>query len=476
MELELNDIQGFVVKGYTYLPLACYKMLKITDAVLAKQWLASLRPQITTANKEARHSSCVNVAVSCFGLRALGLPDDVVQSFAVEFLDYSFDNPVKQHELRILGDVGKNAPAHWEWGGNDQDRQQIHILLMVFASDEAQLNELLARYDKDLTAHKLEGVHQFFSNPMPDEKEHFGFRDGISQPEIEGYNNKNSYEMPIKAGEFILGYPNEYALLPETPEVQASYDAKNILPTLPTKADYKDVGKNGSYMVFRHLEQDVKGFWTFMQEATKEVDGYDVERLGAKVVGRWQSGAPITTCHMHDNAGMNRHNDFGYAETDKDGMQCPIASHIRRSNPRDTFMEDPKKSTAFARKHRLMRRGRSYGVPFVASLSAKDILAKPDDGIKRGLYFLAINANFGRQFNFIQQTWINDGGFQGLSHEPDVLLGSQTEAVNGITTYFSMPQESVRQRIKTHEAYIHVRGSMNFFLPSLRAIDWIANV
>jgi deferrochelatase/peroxidase EfeB len=173
---------------------------------------------------------------------------------------------------------------------------------------------------------------------------------------------------------------------------------------------------------------------------------------------------------------MGKHNDFNYAETDKDGMKCPIAAHIRRSNPRDTFTEDAEKSIAFARKHRLMRRGRSYGVPFVPSLKAEDILLKPDDGVKRGLYFVAINANFGRQFNFIQQAWISDGGFQGLSHEPDVLLGGQAEVLNGNTTYFSMPQETARQRIKTHEAYIHVRGSMNFFLPSLRAVQWIADL
>lgn len=476
MNLELDDIQGFVVKGYVYLPVACYKMLRITDAPLAKKWLASLQPRLTTANRQARHDSCVNIALSYFGLQALNLPADTIKTFAVEFMDYSFDNPLKQHDLRILGDVGKNAPEHWHWGGKDEERQQIHILLMLFADNEAHLNQLINQYEAEMTAHKLEEVNQFFSNPLPNEKEHFGFRDGISQPEIEGYKNKNTYEAPIKAGEFILGYPNEYNLLPETPETQASYDAQNILPASPTKAGYKDIGKNGTYMIFRQLEQDVKGFWTFLQQATKEVDGYSVERLGAKVVGRWQSGAPVTECPMHDKPDMNKHNDFTYAETDKDGMKCPIGAHIRRSNPRDTFTEDAKKSIVFARKHRLIRRGRSYGVPFVANFDAQEILLKPDDGVQRGLYFLALNANFGRQFNFIQQAWISDGSFQGLSHEPDVVLGNQAEVLSKNQTYFSMPQETARQRIKTHEAYVRVRGSMNFFLPSLRAVQWIASL
>jgi deferrochelatase/peroxidase EfeB len=240
MNLELDDIQGFVVKGYTYLPVACYKMLRITDAPLAKKWLASLQPRLTTANKQARHDSCVNIALSYFGLQALKLPADTIHTFAVEFMDYPFENPLKQHDLRILGDVGKNAPEHWHWGGKDEERQQIHILLMLFADNEARLNQLINQYEAEMTAHKLEEVNQFFSHPLPNEKEHFGFRDGISQPEIEGYKNKSTYEAPIKAGEFILGYPNEYDLLPETPETQASHDVQNILPASPTeKADVK---------------------------------------------------------------------------------------------------------------------------------------------------------------------------------------------------------------------------------------------
>lgn len=474
--LELDDIQGFAVKGYSYLEAASYKMIKIKDADSAKQWIGKIISQITTANRENRHEYCANLSISYYGLQALRLSTESVYSFDLDFQEEGFASPITQNRLRTLGDIGTNAPENWEWGGNDTDRANIHLLLMLFAKDDANLKQFCEIFEKDFDAYQLEQVHEFFTHKMPNSKEHFGFRDSIAQPEIEGYSKKPASENVIKAGEFILGYVNEYNILPESPYASEAEDKKNILPTFPNKKGYKDIGKNGTYIVFRQLEQDVKAFWSFIKKAAQEVNGYDLERLGAKIVGRWRSGAPITKCPIHDNPDLAQDNDFNYAETDTDGMKCPIGAHIRRSNPRDAFMKDAKKSVLFAQKHRLMRRGRSYGKPFVENFDLNEILTKPDDGVKRGLYFLAVNANFGRQFNFIQQAWVNDGAFQGLSHEPDVLLGSQTEVAEGEKTYFSMPQEPIRQRIEVPKAYIRVRGSMNFFLPSMRTLQWIANL
>ena len=474
--LDLDDIQGLIVKGYGYMPSAAYKLLTIQDPQAAKKWLAKITPELTTANRQKRHDFCVNLAISYFGLQALQIPQDTVNSFALEFQEHPFQDVITQHRLRILGDVGDNAPQHWEWGGVDEERQKIHLILMLFASSEAHLQEICQTVEKDFSQYGITELRHFITHQLPENKEHFGFHDGLAQPEIEGYTKEAPSDNVIKAGEFILGYKNEYDRFPESPTVSKQLDAQNILPTATNDAASKDIGKNGSYMVFRQLEQNVKGFWDFVNNAAQKLEGYTTEHLAAKIVGRWKSGAPITLAPDKDNPDLANFDSFGFYDQDFDGMKCPIGSHIRRSNPRDAFMKNKKKGIAFSRKHRFLRRGRSYGKPFVESFDVQDILKKPQDDHKRGLHFIGFNTSFGRQFEFIQQAWETNPMFLGLAQEPDPLLGSQVLAENKIEAVFSMPQCPVRQRVTNMETYIRVRGSMYFFLPSLRAIQWITTL
>lgn len=165
--------------------------------------------------------------------------------------------------------------------------------------------------------------------------EHFGFNDGITNPEIVGIGKKqgphsNDKVMP---GEFILGCPNEYDKYPFSPQINGM-----------------DIGRNGSYMVFRQLEQDVKGFWKFVKDAAAADPFFkgDYNLLAAKMVGRRRDGTPLTP---QEPANQEDKNGFLYSEEDKDGQYCPVGAHIRKTNPRDGIDHDPGASLDVASKH-----------------------------------------------------------------------------------------------------------------------------
>ena len=163
-------------------------------------------------------------------------------------------------------------------------------------------------------------------------------------------------------------------------------DPRNLLPPAPDDPSVRDLGKNGSYLVFRHLRQDVHGFWRCLAEkAPGKLPGDAVQSsvaLASKMVGRWPSGAPLVKSPAADDPALADDNDFMYfGSGDPDGLKCPIGSHIRRSNPRDAL--DPRpgsdRSIEVGKRHRILRRGRAYGPPVAASMEPADIMAKPDD-------------------------------------------------------------------------------------------------
>ena len=177
-----------------------------------------------------------------------------------------------------------------------------------------------------------------------DDFEPFGFRDGISQPFVEGLSKTGPPETTVRAGEFVLGYPNEYGLYTDRPLLDASADPGGTLPRDAEGSGRADLGRNGSYLVFRQLRQDVPGFWRYVDDATRRPDGSsDPEarlRLASKMVGRWPSGAPLTLAPDADDPSLADANDFAYHELDPRGARCPVGSHIRRSHPRDSL--DPR--------------------------------------------------------------------------------------------------------------------------------------
>jgi Dyp-type peroxidase family len=310
--------------------------------------------------------------------------------------------------------------------------------------------------------------------PLTD-REHFGFHDGVSQPAIEGLGRTDSPSNTIRAGEFILGYPNEYGLFADSPTLDRSADPTGLLPVSPPGNGTADLGKNGSYLVVRQLAQDVPGFWGFVDRAAQALDGDghdgDPVELAAKMMGRWPSGAPLVSSPDRDDPALSDENDFAYHHLDPHGQRCPKGSHVRRAHPRDSLDPDPgsDKSIAIGKRHRILRRGRQFG-SWVSPLASTGERGANDD--ERGLYFMCLNANLARQFEFVQHTWINNPKFDGLYDDADPVVA--TRLTTGRS--FSLQAAPVRRRVTGLPSFVTVRGGAYFFLPGIRAVRYLASL
>lgn len=426
MTLELADVQGLFARGYGDLKSAAFLLLRVDDPAAARRSLGELA--ITHA-EDRRPEHALNIAFTSSGLERLGLPGEDLGQFSNEFVA----GMTTAHRTRILGDVGENAPERWDWGNHTTP---VDAVLLLYARDEASLRPLEQPPAGFSLARRL-GTADL------DGFEPFGFRDGISQPFVEGLGKTGPREQTVRAGEFLLGYENEYGHTLDVPLL-----------------------RNGSYLVFRQLRQDVGGFWRFCDEETRRADGSsDPEarlRLAAKMVGRWPSGAPLALTPEKDDPSLGEANDFGYHAEDQRGARCPVGSHIRRSNPRDSLDPDPgsDRSLEINRRHRIVRRGREYGPP----LPLEQALAE-DDSAERGLHFICLNANIARQFEFVNHTWLNNPKFGQLHDDADPFFAPGC---------FTIPTDGVRERVTHVPRFVTVKGGAYFFLFGLAALRNLA--
>jgi Dyp-type peroxidase family len=461
--LEFSDTQGLVFSGYQQKPFASYLVLRVDQIAAARRWLRELAEQVTTGADRPPEVS-INFALSAAGLQALGVDEDTLQTFPLEFRE---GMAASETRSRALGDTGQSHPSHWRWGNLDS---RAHALLMVYAARQGLLDSVVAT-QRGAFSDGFSCGYERRTAALPERKEHFGFADGIAQPVIEGSRPAELGAASIKPGEFILGYPNEYGKLPFVPHAASALDVGGHLAADAADSQRKALGRNGSFLVVRELDQYVYAFWDYMRQAASRLEpgaaAADIAvRLAAKCVGRWPSGAPLVLAPSSDNPRLATSNDFAYAK-DAEGARCPVGAHIRRSNPRDSLDPSPRESERAVNRHRILRRGRSYG----------PALDQPwhvtaDDGVERGLFFMCVNANIRRQFEFVQQTWVNNPKFDGLYDERDPLLGDR--AADG--GEFTIPDEPARQRLEGMPRFVEVRGGEYFFLPSVRALKFLASL
>jgi Dyp-type peroxidase family len=445
--LEFADIQGLVVRGYGNLPAACYVLIEIPDSAAAgaHAWLGRLSSQLDTAESRPTDSA-TNVAFTHAGLRKLGLPATSLAMFPLEFVDGMVDS----HRSRILGDVDESAPEYWDWGG--PLTTGVDAVLLLFATENAALEQLYSTRKQQLEQAGLRELVRLDTSDLGG-REHFGFRDGISQPTIAGFGRTDTPMNTIEPGEFVVGYHNEHGQFAQAP----------------------DFARDGSYLVFRQLRQDVRGFWRFVDGATRNLDGRSNESrrtwLAAKLVGRWPSGAPLVKVPDGDDPTLATDNDFAYAANDLYGFRCPIGSHIRRGNPRDSLEPGPgtQQSINVGKHHRLIRRGREYGPPVDRQTLFSDDAAHGDD-VERGLQFICLCSDIARQFEFVQHTWLMSTKFSGLYDDSDPLLGAPPAA----SGTFTVPAQPLRHRYSGLSRFVSVRGGAYFFLPGIRATKYLA--
>jgi deferrochelatase/peroxidase EfeB len=491
-DMDFEDIQGLLRYGYGKMGRARFELLRIKDLTSAQSWLeeAAITNAVETSPPP---STALQVAFTVAGLHALGVPHGVIKGFSHEFRGGMSD----PNRARQLGDIGANAPELWRWGkpGNEP-----HLVVMIYASKE--------RFDA--YAKSVKGMHwdnafeRVANSPLEttelDRYEPFGFADGISQPEIDWRGEKQirgpefAYSNITAAGELVLGHPNEYGKITDRPLLEDSPETAH-LPPAPEAPDLRDLGRNGTYLVIRQLEQDVRGFWSFLHEKSGG-DSTAAEALGAAMVGRTREGEPLASAPEAPIPGIapdDKLNQFDFS-ADPAGSRCPFGSHLRRANPRNAdfpvrpanlfkkvaimlgfgprgFRDDLESSVRF---HRIVRRGREFGVGIIP----EDALSPaPPDEKPRGIHFICLNANISRQFEFLQNAWMAGTKFSGLTGESDPLTGTR-EPIPGcpVTSGFTRPREDAPpERIKGLPRFVTVRGGAYFFMPGLRALKYIAS-
>jgi Dyp-type peroxidase family len=473
--IETKDIQGIILKGYSNLPAADFLLLGIKDPKAVKNWLKNNISEITTGIEKPMERA-MNLAITMDGLKQLGLDATTLNSFPMEMED----GMLTRHKQDYLGDYGNSDPANWEWGG--KKTEPIHILLMLYGANETIMNAYYSKQKKQLEENGFYAIKKLDTTVLPLRKEHFGFQDGIAQPTIKGLGRSDNPENTVAAGEFILGYKNEYDQYPMGPVMNPAIDKENILSPSPVQPALKDLGKNGSYIVFRQYQQDVVKFWRYMDESTRleneKCNEHEMIKMASKMVGRWPSGSPVTLCPEKDNSTKSDTDSFGYRHSDSEGLKCPFASHIRRTNPRDAQDMSAKSSVGIANKHRILRRGRSYGTPVASTMDPEDILKVSHAEGERGLHFICFNADIGRQFEFIQNAWVNNPKFEGLYDERDPITGNHSHPSNSKKTgTFSVPQhEGLRNRYTDVPEFVNVKGGAYFFMPGIKAIKFLSTI
>jgi deferrochelatase/peroxidase EfeB len=502
MPVDKSDVQGLVRTAFNDLEEACYLLVRIRDRAAARAWLRSAIAHVndSVSPKEdpskPRPVRAMQLAFSWDCLLKLGLSPDTKDGFSLEFQSGMNGD---DNRCRRLGDVGHDAPAHWEWGAGDRAAEMVVILFAEKKKLDPWKHEAKGN-QWDAAFHELACLDSF---NLPKDVEPFGFKDGMSQPRIDWElslsrttkTEERAFGNLIAAGEFLLGHPNEYGKVTERPLVDEQDDPRKILASAEDVPGKRDFGLNGTYLVFRDLLQDVRGFWQFFDRQS----GGDREtrmHLAAQAVGRTTDGDPLVPLVPHPIPGIDPDepkNNFTY-DDDPIGVRCPVGAHVRRANPRVAdlpagthgFVQGLQRLLGFGAKrpeddlissvrfHRLLRRGREHGPELTPDAA---VTAEPDN-VQRGLRFICLNANITRQFEFVQQAWAMGTKFAGLTDQSDPVLGNRTPVEGSLTTSaFLIPQEAGLARcVQGLPQFVSVRGGGYFFLPSLRAVRYLASL
>jgi Dyp-type peroxidase family len=480
--------QGLLVSAFSHQDATRALLLQLPpDAGGA--WLADLTAQIpiTDASKapidaEGPAPPSVALAFTWTGLATMGLDAEALSTFSTPFIE-----GMRQIDRqRRLGDAvgdGRVVDGGPFWSGNAPDTFAhptdedvviptpitVHAALLLYEADETALAMLTATAQQILQASGVTIVRDITLSLMRDSqgrsREHFGFVDGLSQPIPHGptilVNGQAAPADPchaVPAGDILIGHGDLNGAPTPGPVVrEASYAAG--LPPAAAQPGYRDLGRDGAYLVIRELRQNVAAFRASMAAiaATFDDPERDADWVAARVVGRTADGEPLDPGGRLHAGGSG--NGFTFAARDPQGLGCPMGSHVRRANPRDGLAPTPAEAEAFLQvtnNHRILRRGRKFGPRF-----------EDDPQAKRGMLFMALNTDLARQFEFIQQTWMLNRSFATLFDEIDPLLGGPGP--------FTLPAEPVRTRVDV-QTFVRLVGGDYFFLPSLPAVTYLASL
>lgn len=468
---QQQDIQGFGIAGFRKDNQELL-FIEFSDAAGGRRLLGLLEPRIASAwevdtfnhlfsevrdrtGNETLSATWTAVLISASGYRALGV---ATTGLPAGTGTDAFNSGMANRSAQI-GDSGPDAPATWL----GPFRSGVHACIIVAADEPDDLDEAVTAIGEQISGCGCTVVYQEHGATLPNPltgREHFGFKDGISQPAIDGFDDAPAPQEPpaVPPGEFVLGFPNAQGV---------------------TLQPVGNLWGNGSFSVFRRLYQDVAAFRAM---AAAGVPGsaptLDPGQTAAALVGRWPSGASLEQNPAADPGEGDVSNAFQFKAApfdDDDGHNCPAFSHIRKANPRDETTPDPNGDNPAL--HRMIRRGIPFGKPLAADAQ--------DDGQHRGLHFFSVVADLDRQFEFVQRQWLNELNFpngqqpaapgpynppaRGHPAGPDPVVGGHTAGEQ-----CTLIQASGEHPFNISSQVVRVTAGEYFFVPSLSALKAVA--
>lgn len=536
--IETQEVQALVFRGFKRLPFMKFVAISLpADRAVCRRWLSALvngqnlhnlrevdendrlleltfgdRP--LSPSEEERSATCVAFTAAGFAHLGLSMSGEScsMATFPTVF------NLGMRSRAHILGDYAERPLPEWRWSDADLDEEDdkpIHAALFLYGQSPDECERLLGLHRKKLAGDGFV-VHELDTQPTDKgvNYEHFGFRDGISQPVIRGTQRFARGAQPrdiMASGEFILGYKSNQGYFPPTPMVPRDSDVNNRLSSAPTSAEsrfsafqdprpqWRDFGRNGTFLAIRQFEQHVDEFHDYARSSAEKLNDALIDEsrmpnliggaitkewIEAKMMGRWYDGVPLIdrpvwtkpaehtavpatgehdharrhehARHAHRSGRMSTDTDLDFGVDDPQGLHCPFGAHIRRANPRGSLAPGDDSQLAITNRHRLLRRGRPY-----------------QQGDEKGLLFVGLCADLERQFEFIQQSWIGAPGFAGLTKEPDPIVSIKHDAE---PTRFTIPTSAGSLALEGGPNFVTVRGGGYFFLPSRSALLFLAEL
>ena len=533
--LDLADIQGNILSAYGKLgfPKGRCITLHVSKPEAGRRFVNALLPGITTALRWRSHRRpsppgtvevprpevAVNIAFSFYGLVALDVPTRTLRRLPDEFI-----NGMMKRAPMLGDDFLPNRKENWDevWtaakGAPMTDPKTVHILVTLNAQMNADGTPVAALDAKTREIEKLCQTigsveilpgHNRPGQPsvpyqelsaitvrlpdgtvVPSPKEHFGYTDAIGDPVFEGefpgrakradasgngaFDGAGNWR-PLATGEFLLGYPDEAQEMSGA-DIPSSFS------------------RNGTFMAYRKLHQNVVAFRTFLEStATQLAQVWGLPRddagemLAAKIAGRWSDGVPLalaptvaewkqfneryplvdTQKDPHRYAAREQALiDFRYKD-DPQGLKCPLTSHMRRVNTRDMLAPRDTDGSVLNNRRRILRRGLPYG----------DSSPGVSDADEHGIVMLIVCASLFRQFEFVQQQWLNYGLDSNAGNDTCPLVGNHAAGADGPKAKFVIASDPKTGRppfiAEGIPQFVETRGGEYFFVPSMTALRMI---
>ncbi|KAJ5102311.1 hypothetical protein NUU61_004533 [Penicillium alfredii] len=296
-------------------------------------------------------------------------------------------------------------------------------------------------------------------------KEHFGFEDEISQPQIRGLDPtpKKGEQRIIPPGWIFTGLDGDHAKQPRW-------------------------ATEGSFLAFREIEEKVPEFHKFVRESSQKIPSFDDgtgEKLAAYLMGRWKNGSPIELDPDGTKPEYVFANNFDYKKghTLWKNTKCPFAAHIRKMRPRsdlyvgnkNTDDADPAEvavNHAETNSNVILRRSITFG-PEVDEVEEAQETKK-----KRGIYFLCYQSNFRNGFNQLVTRWASNKTFApntgikgGPGIDPIISDRNRPDRSEGYFSIYQKPDDPDPYKLQFQFAsWTDQRGGEYFFTPSIEAL------